>query len=118
VAAQLFNPVPDPRLSAQVVWVGGLWVGERDVHSASSRLLDPRATHYWDSRRALTRAFRRTLKLDQDPWDVYLIYGPRARWAGVDPPAPDFWMQLLGVPQAPVFRPAEFAARAKRELLQ
>ncbi|MBI5838414.1 MAG: hypothetical protein HZB25_14350 [Candidatus Eisenbacteria bacterium] len=93
-----------------------MWISKRDIRSASGRLLDPRVTHYWDSRRAMAKAFRRTLKLDQDAWDVYLIYGPRARWTDPDPPPPDYWMQMLGVPQAPVFDAAEFAARARAEL--
>ncbi len=96
-----------------VVWVGGLWTSERDIRYASGRFLDPRAAHFWDAKKALTKSWRRTLGLDQDPWDVYLLYGPQARWTGADPPRPDFWMQMLGVPQAPVFDAETFSDRAR-----
>jgi hypothetical protein len=118
VSASIFHPLAgappgDARLRGQVIWVGGFWITGRDVGYAGTRIQDPRVAHYWDSRHALTRAYRRTLQTDQDPWDVYLVYGPAARWSGPDPPRPDFWMQMLGVPQAPVFNAQEFAARVR-----
>jgi hypothetical protein len=117
VAANVFNPNPDPRLRAMVVWVGGAWITDRDIRYASTRFLDPRAAHLWDSRGALTKAYRRTLKVPDDPWDVYLVYGPQARWTGADPPVPDYWMQMLGFPQAPLFDPAEFGNRVRGMLV-
>lgn len=106
--------IPGRHLRGQVIWVRTSWfTGERDVPGATARLLDPRVTHYWDGRRAAMKAFRRALGVDRDPWDIYLVYGPAARWTGADPPAPDFWMQMLGVPQAPVFDAEEFAARVR-----
>jgi hypothetical protein len=41
-------------------------------------------------------AFTRTLGFSEDAWDVYLLYGPSARWDGDLPPKPDFWMHQLG----------------------
>jgi len=107
---RVFNRTADPRVRGLAAWTGGGWlVMDRDITEASRSAPDPRVTHAWDAKRALTRAYRRTLGTDRDPWDVYLLYGPGARWSGADPPAPDFWMQRLGLPQAPVFDPGTFA---------
>ncbi len=116
MASELFNPLPDPRLRGEVVWVGSWWISTGQVEAASRTLLDPRVRHFWDSKKALVKAYRRTLRANQDPWDVYLLYGPEARWTGADPPPPDFWMQNLGIPGAPVFDATVFAEQARQEL--
>ena len=93
-------------------WVGGGLLFGRDIDAASRYLPDPRVSHFWDDKRAVTHAYRRALAVNQDPWDVYLLYGPQAHWTGADPPAPDFWMQKVGFPQAPLFDGGTFAAHA------
>lgn len=48
---------------------------------------------YWDGNDLLGIAFRRVLGWkDQNAWDVYMLYGSKARWTGDLPPAPDFSM--------------------------
>jgi hypothetical protein len=88
-----------------VVWVPRIGGAEKDVPAATTTVPDRRARHYWDEGGVTMRAFRETLGLREDAWDVYLIYGPEARWDGPVPPAPVFWMHQLtrsgGTPRAP-----------------
>ena len=94
----------DPRVRVYTVWVpkrGGL---ERYVAQATATMPDERARHFWDGAGYTLRAFAPVLRLPErmDAWDVYLLYGPDARWDEASPPAPDFWMhQLRGVDNAP-----------------
>jgi len=62
-------------------------------------------------------AFTRTLELGEDAWDVYLLYGPEARWVGDVPPKPVYWMHQLGSPTGssipgPFLDTSAFAAHA------
>jgi hypothetical protein len=34
-------------------------------------------------------------------WDVFILYGPDARWDGERPPAPAYWMHQLGTAKRP-----------------
>lgn len=107
----------DPRLRAYVVWVPKLAGHERDVPIATRFVPDSRATHYWDESAGLVHGYDAVLSLGEDAWDVYMVYGPDARWPGATPPAPDFWMHQLGSPlhprvHGPVLDPAVFAAHA------
>jgi hypothetical protein len=45
-------------------------------------LVDHRATHYWDGRRKLGAAVARLLGQGEagPAWDIFLVYGPNARW--------------------------------------
>ena len=95
-----------------MVWVRKTGAIERDVAGATSRAMDPRALHFWDGKKAVMDGYRAPLGIDQDAWDVYLLYGPGAKWEGKAPPKPDFWMQNIGAPQAPQFEPGAFAAEA------
>jgi hypothetical protein len=91
----VLDKLPSDRLGVDVVWVPV--VGEeRDVPAAMKALPDARARHYWDGRGLLVQAFRPVLALDEDAWDLYLVYKPGTRWEGATPPAPDFWMHQLG----------------------
>ena len=79
---------------------------------------DVRATHYWDSTGVTMRDYRAVLGLPEDAWDVYLVYGPDARWGGELPPKPIYWMHQLGSPReprvdGPYLDPAVFAARVR-----
>jgi hypothetical protein len=69
---------------------------ETDVGVATRLVPDERATHYWDGAGYTMAAFRNVLGISEDVWDVYLLYGPDARWDGAVPPLPDFWMHQLG----------------------
>jgi hypothetical protein len=47
-----------------------------------SLLVDERATHYWDGDRKLGREIADILGAPQGStaWDVFLVYGPDAKW--------------------------------------
>jgi hypothetical protein len=106
---------PSPRLRAYVVWVPKLYGREQDVPLATRYVPDARARHYWDALGVLVRQYDTVLGLGEDAWDIYMVYGPRARWDGATPPRPDFWMHQLGSPGhprvgGPYLAPAVFAA--------
>ena len=78
---------------------------------------DPRARHFWDAGGWTIANFKPTLGIQVDAWDLYLLYGPDARWDGETPPVPDFWMhQLWGVDNGPELDAGLFAARVRRAL--
>lgn len=86
----------DPSLTAFVVWVPKRHARESDVAEATRLVPDPRATHWWDPAGETFKPFARAIGIDEDAWDVYLVYGPDAHWDAVDPPKPRFWMHQLG----------------------
>jgi hypothetical protein len=76
--------------------------------AAARRFSAPRAAHYWDSGRDLSRQMATTLGIDtkrraapgdESPgaWDVYLAY----RRGNGNIAQPDFWMHQLAVEHAP-----------------
>lgn len=91
---------------------------EKDVGVATRIVSDPRALHYWDGNGLTMAAFQRVLNLPGDAWDVFLLYGPGARWDGELPPKPDYWMHQLGGPEkgAPFLDPDVFARQANQLL--
>jgi hypothetical protein len=88
-------------LKAFVIWVPMSRGMERDVPKATSEVADPRATHYWDGDGQLVKAYREVLGLNEPAWDIYLLYGPAARWDGERPPRPQYWMHQLGSKRRP-----------------
>jgi hypothetical protein len=84
-----------------VVWVPKLFGEASDVPTATRFVPDPRAQHFWDDSAVLVHQYDTALGLGQDAWDVYMIYGPQARWDGALPPPPDFWMHQLHLPARP-----------------
>jgi hypothetical protein len=99
------------------VWVPKRGGKEKDVPVATRLVPDARATHYWDGSGVTMRTFQSVLGIPEDAWDVYLVYGPGARWEGELPPKPDYWMHQLGSRgeprvNGPYLDPNEFAQRA------
>lgn len=110
--------IADERLRSYVVWVPKLGGAQKDVPVATRFMPDDRATHYWDDGGGLMSAYTRVLGLPEDAWDIYLIYGPEARWDGDLPPPPQFWMHQLGSRDSPrvkgpYLEPDEFARRVR-----
>jgi hypothetical protein len=94
----VFAAISDPRLRGYIVWVPKLDGQESNVDEATHTIGDPRANHYWDGDSVLVRTYDSILRLGQDAWDVYLLYGPNVRWDSRNPPLPAYWMhQLRGV---------------------
>jgi hypothetical protein len=91
----------DPNLRVYMVWVPKLRGMERDVPSATLQFPEPRALHFWDRPSVLVQGYRDTLGLPEDAWDVFMLYGPEARWDGDRPPAPTHWAHQLGSKDKP-----------------
>jgi hypothetical protein len=107
--AELLAAMPDFDLRAYYVWVPMLPSDDAEAAGeASRRFAEPRATHYWDRDRLLSRRMAKALDIDTRPsaapdddatfaWDVYLAY----RGRNGDVTRPDFWMHQLAVQHAP-----------------
>jgi hypothetical protein len=114
--ADLLAALPDAPLHTYYVWVPMLHSdNETAARAASALFAEPRAKHYWDGERHLSRHLatalaintRRSAAPGDDPpfaWDVYLAY-ERGN-AEID--APDFWMHQLAIDHAPRFDPGEW----------
>lgn len=89
------------RLKVYAVWVPMVRGLERDIAQASRELPDPRARHYWDGDRQLMDGYEQVLGISEPAWDVFLVYGPDARWDGDVPPAPAYWAHQLGTRERP-----------------
>jgi len=64
---------------------------------------DPRVHQLWDPGREVAGALGPPLLgPDGGPaWDVYLFFGPEARWTGTAPPRPAAWFHQLGRRRVP-----------------
>jgi len=110
----VFSDTAESDIRAYVVWVPKRMGWETDVPYATRTSSDPRSRHFWDGRKKLMAGYERVLRVQRgNAWDIYLLYGPDARWGQGDPPAPDFWMQQIGEPGAPVLDAAIFGAHAR-----
>lgn len=84
---------------------------------ATTSFPDPRARHFWDAAGWTLEHFKPVLDIRVDAWDLYLVYGPEARWDGPEPPRPTYWMhQLRGVDNGPLLDAAVFASAVRRAL--
>lgn len=75
--------------------------GGNDVPKAAQLLENPNVQHYWNPTGAFGRLLSSAvgLKNTEGPvyaWDVWLLYGPEAKWVGADPPRPLLLMHQLG----------------------
>ena len=111
---------PNAKVEAFVVWSSQLSGGADDVPEAATLMRDARARHYWDGDRVLGTIYQ-TLELGEDrlrghepAWDVWLLFGPEARWPpGGEPPKPAWWEhQLQGMPGERRLDPERFAQKA------
>lgn len=66
------------------------------VGRATKRLADSRVSHYWDGENIFAQTFAPVLGLDDQAWDVYLLYDKDAEW-GETPPKPFYWQEQLGI---------------------
>lgn len=110
-----------PRLRTYMVYVPKRGAQEKHVGPATRLVPDVRATHFWDGAGAVMRGYTATLALPVDAWDIYMVYGPRARWDASSPPAPDYWMHQLDsrnetAIQGPFLDGKVFAEHAQRLL--
>jgi hypothetical protein len=107
----LLRSTADPRLQVFVVHEPVLGVarfaprlrvaGGNDVPKAAQLLENPDLHNYWNPTGAFGRLLSRAvgLKNGEGPvyaWDVWLLYGPDAKWVGADPARPQLLMHQLG----------------------
>jgi hypothetical protein len=106
----LLRSTADPRLQIYVVHEPVLGVaryapwlrvaGGRDVPEAGALLEYPNVLHYWNPTGAFGRLLSKAVGLKNGEeqvyaWDVWLIYGPDAKWVGTGPPRPRLLMHQL-----------------------
>ena len=90
---------------------------EEDVDDATDTFADRCARHFWDADGWTIEHFKSALGIEVDAWDLYLVYGPEARWDGPDPPRPSYWMhQLRFVDNGPFLEAGALAAHVRRLL--
>ena len=115
----LLRGTTDPRLQVFVVHEPVLGVaryipwlriaGGRDVQKAEQLIQNPNVHHYWNRSGAFGRVLSRGVGLKNTDgqvyaWDVWMIYGPEAKWVGAEPPKPQLLMQQLwAIPDSPQF---------------
>ena len=123
----LLGGTPDPRLQTFVVHVPVLKPPPqgKDVPRAGALLHNPFVHHYWNPTGSFGWELAKAIGLKGNDglvyaWDVWLIYGPEARWDGASPPKPRRLMhQLRALRGNKEFPPLdrEAFAREVRELL-
>jgi hypothetical protein len=72
-----------------------------DVPKAAQLLHNPHVRHYWNPSGAFGQMLSQAVGLKNSEhgvyaWDVWLIYGPEAKWEGPNPPRPRLLMNQLG----------------------
>ena len=99
----VMNKFGSDKLSVYVVWVPLLNLQDsatlqRHAHGYAN-LLPPgsRVTHYSDPQSSAGKAYGPIIGVPYGApaWDVYLAFGPDARW-GDAPPSPSYWEHQLG----------------------
>jgi hypothetical protein len=109
----VLSRIASKNLTAFVVWVPQLFGTHDDAIRASRLIDDSRTIHYWDGSDVTGVDFERVLRTPGPAWDVYLLYAPGIRWTAALPPPPTFWMQQLGVQNAPYLDPSVLADRVR-----
>ena len=107
----LLRTMTDPRLRTFVVHEPVLGVtryapwlrpaGGKDVLKAAQLLQNPYVQNYWNPSGAFGHVLSQAVGLKNGDkqvyaWDVWLLYGPEAKWVGDDPPRPRLLMHQLG----------------------
>jgi hypothetical protein len=107
----LLRGTTDPRLRTFVVHEPVLGVaryapwlrpsGGKDVPKAAQLLQNSNVQHYWNPSGAFGHLLSQAVELKNGEkqvyaWDVWLMYGPEAKWVGTEPPRPRLLMHQLG----------------------
>src|SRR5580658_7432153 len=93
--------VHEPVLGLARVAPGLRPAGGTDVAKAEQLLHNPNVQNYWNPSGEFGRLLSHAVGLrnSEGPvyaWDVWLLYGPEAKWEGTDPPRPRLLMHQLG----------------------
>jgi hypothetical protein len=99
----LLGQTQDPRLQTFVVHVPVLHPSAqpKDIPPAAQLLHNANVRQYWNPSGAFGSLLSESVGLKSGDrqvyaWDVWLIYGPEAKWEGAGPPRPRLLMQQLG----------------------
>lgn len=121
----------DPRLQVFIVYEPVLGVaryvpwlriaGGRDVPQAAGLIHNPNVHNYWNANGSFGRLLSRAVGLENHgrqvyAWDVWLLYGPGARWDSSGPPRPQLLMHQLSALRGSAFPHLDshaFAARVQ-----
>lgn len=85
------------------------------VGRATKRLSDPRVSHYWDGENVFAQTFAPVLGVEDQAWDVYLLYDGAAEW-GDAPPKPVYWQEQLGISEETKLDKAKLTAEIRKLL--
>ncbi|HEX4019976.1 MAG TPA: hypothetical protein VHX63_02430 [Acidobacteriaceae bacterium] len=113
VSEQLVKLKNGKNVAEFVVWVPRLGASEKNVSSATQVVAASWAKQYWDGNDLLGAQYKQVLGWSDHAWDVYMIYGPKARWTGALPPTPDFFMHQTNE-KGPRLDAAEFGFRVQQ----
>ena len=93
----MLQAYPGADVVAGVIWLPMLAADDDVAAREAMRLVaDSRARHFYDPDRVVGRAVARSLGASGEiAWDIYLFYGPEARWDGDVPPRPLDWRHQL-----------------------
>ena len=85
------------------------------VGRATKNLQDSRVSHFWDGDNVFATAFSPVLGIEEDTWDVYLLYDKDAEWKEA-PPKPIFWQEQLGISETTKLDGPKLTAEIKKLL--
>lgn len=115
---ELLRNTSDPRLQVFVVHEPVLGkarfiprlrsAASSDVAKAAQLLQNPNVEHYWNPSGEFGRLLAKSLGLKNDSGpvyacDVWLLYGPEAKWTSVGPPPPELLMHQFGALRGTAF---------------
>lgn len=96
-----------------VVWSSQRGAREENVGAAKTLIPDPRVRDYWDPHLLVGSAFESALDIQEPAWDVYMLFGPNARWPAEGTPVPEWYEHQLGdLPRERLLDPTRFADKA------
>ena len=100
VQEKVLSKIESKNLTVFVVWLPFVEGDSRDKAAAAMKVLpDKRATHFWDGRLEIGKAFAEHIKLPKGQklgaaGDYYALFDAAAKWKD-SPPAPSDWMHQL-----------------------
>lgn len=84
VRDEILEPNPTADLRVYLLWVP--FLGGTEASIDVDLMPDARVLHFWDGERIASDFFGRQVFGGPGAWDVYLLYGPDARWGNAPEP--------------------------------
>jgi len=110
----IFAGIDGDDLRLYAVWLPILEDDSRDkALELAGSFDDKRVISIWDSEGVSSRQWQLALRIDQQAWDVYMIYDKGHRWISA-PESPDFCMrQLSGLTDIPFWNRRVFESKLR-----